>query len=64
MKPWRDDIDPSTIPDDVIASEHGRRNALKRHSYTGGVEWKKHNPTTSRCRCGKCIARRAKIAAK
>lgn len=60
VKRWSDDIDPSTIPDDVLASEHGRRNALKRTTYTGGVFWKKHNPDTSRCRCRACMKKRSK----
>ena len=51
---WTDvKIDPATIPDVVIASEHGKRNARKR--------WAKHNPTVSNCRCKRCTARRAKI---
>ncbi len=64
MRRWSEDIDPTTIPDEVIASEHGRRNALKRHSYTGGVFWKKHNPGTTRCRCRRCMERREKQSAK
>ena len=59
MKSWNDDIDPATIPDDILKSERGRRNALKRESYTGGVFWKKHNPNTTRCRCRKCMKKRA-----
>jgi len=60
LKPWTDNIDPSTIPDEVLKSERGRRNGLKRESYTGGVYWKKHNPTTPRCRCIKCMKKREK----
>jgi len=59
VKPWNNDIDPTTIPEDVFKSEMGRRNALKRHSYTGGVFWKKHNPNTTRCRCHKCMKKRS-----
>lgn len=60
---WNDEIDPATIPDAVIASENGRRNARKRHSYTGGVEWARHNPDVNNCRCRHCsAARRAKKA--
>ena len=58
--PWTDQIDPATIPDQVIASEHGKRNARKRQSYTGGDVWAKHNPTVKNCRCKRCNARRAK----
>jgi hypothetical protein len=58
---WTDvKIDPATIPDVVIASEHGKRNARKRKSYTGGLLWAKHNPDVSYCRCKRCTARRAK----
>lgn len=59
-RPWTDKIDPATIPDAVIASEHGKRNARKRKSYTGGAVWAKHNPEVANCRCARCNARRAK----
>jgi hypothetical protein len=58
--PWTDSIDPHTIPYTVLASELGRRNALLRHSYTGGVFWRKHNPQVKACRCRECMARRGK----
>lgn len=29
MKPWTAAIDPSSIPDEVLASERRRRNALR-----------------------------------
>lgn len=29
MRPWTNDIDPRTIPDAVLASERGRRNAAR-----------------------------------
>jgi hypothetical protein len=57
---WNDRIDPATIPDSVIASEHGRRNARKRKSYTGGLVWAAHNPNVNNCRCGRCNSRRAR----
>jgi hypothetical protein len=58
--PWHDQIDPATIPDEVIVSENARRNARKRKSYTGGAVWAKHNSTVKNCRCKRCAARRAK----
>lgn len=64
MKQWHDGIDPASIPDEVIASEHGKRNARKRSSYTGGVYWKEHNPKTPRCRCRRCMAARERKAAR
>lgn len=57
---WTDNVDPATIPDAVIASEHGKRNARKRQSYTGGAVWAKHNSKAKNCRCNRCNARRAK----
>jgi len=58
LKQWTDDIDPHSIPDHVVASENGRRNALKRTNYTGGVYWKKHKPDYPRCRCVRCMKKR------
>lgn len=57
-RPYTDDIDPSTIPDRVLASERGRRNAAKRIARRGG------RPIT--CSCGTCpiCKRRAKRRAK
>lgn len=63
LRPWTADIDPATIPDEVLLRERARRNASKRRSYTGGVVWAKHNPNAPGCRCQKCIDRRAKEAA-
>ena len=63
LQPWSANIDPATIPDEVIVSENARRNARKRKSYTGGVEWAKHNPNVSNCRCRRCNKRRAKETA-
>jgi hypothetical protein len=60
LQPWTDSIDPATIPDKVIVSENARRNARKRHSYTGGDVWAKHNAKVTNCRCRRCNARRAK----
>jgi hypothetical protein len=36
MKAWTDNIDPQTIPDDVLRSERARRNSLLRTTKTGG----------------------------
>ena len=62
MNQWTEDIDPSTIPDEVLKSERGRRNGLKRETYTGGVFWKKHNSATTRCRCRQCMKKRTQSA--
>src|SRR5450759_2668798 len=58
MRSWTTDIDPASIPDEVLKSERARRNALKRTSYSGGVYWSKHNPDTIRCRCRACMEKR------
>src|SRR4051794_38734228 len=58
MRPWSDDIDPATIPDEVLKSERARRNALLRRTYTGGIYWNEHNPNTRRCRCMECMQAR------
>jgi hypothetical protein len=58
LLPWHDGIDPATIPDEILKTERGRRNALKRHSYKGGVYWKQHNPAVAYCRCKACMRRR------
>jgi hypothetical protein len=69
-KVWSDDIDPATIPVEVLISQlervpydailslRGRKNVAKRTSYTGGIYWAEHNPNTKRCRCRKCMAKR------
>ena len=62
MRSWTANIDPATIPDDVLKSERARRNAVKRTSYSGGIYWKRHNPDTLRCRCAQCMARRQESA--
>jgi hypothetical protein len=63
MKDWTDNIDPATIPDEVIMTERAKRNAAKRTSYSGGVVWGHHNPDTKRCRCAKCTTKRAEVKA-
>jgi hypothetical protein len=60
QRPWGPDIDPATIPDEVIKTERGRRNAAKRKTYSGGVYWAEHNPDVPGCRCVACIRRRKK----
>jgi hypothetical protein len=62
LKRWTDDIDPATIPDEVLMTESGRRNALKRKSYTVGIPWAKHNSKVPGCRCKKCCSKREKKA--
>jgi len=64
MRPWTDTIDPASIPYEVLASELARRNAARRKTYTGGVYWAKHNPETPRCRCKRCMDKRAAAEAK
>jgi hypothetical protein len=60
LRQWSPDIDPATIPDDVIVSENARRNARKRKSYTGGLVWARHNGNRAGCRCQRCIDKRAR----
>ena len=57
---WTPNFDITSVPDEILLSEAGRRNGAKRQTYTGGIFWKKHNPNTSRCRCQKCMAKREK----
>ena len=58
LRQWTDDIDPASIPDEVIMSERGKRNARKRETYTGGIYWVNHNPDVNNCRCHKCMTKR------
>jgi hypothetical protein len=60
MRKWTNDLDMTTIPDEVLKSEWASRCARKRKSYTGGIIWAKHNAKHPGCRCAKCIAKRAK----
>ena len=62
LKPWADNIDPTTIPDEVLLRERARRNGAKRKSYTGGVVWASHNADVPGCRCAACIERREKAS--
>jgi hypothetical protein len=58
MKTWTDDIDPATIPDEIIIRERAKRNNAKRQTLSGGEIWKHHNPDTARCRCVACNRKR------
>jgi hypothetical protein len=57
---WTRDLDMSTIPNDVLYAEVGRRRGAQRKSYTGGVLWAKHNSKVNNCRCVKCMEKRRK----
>jgi hypothetical protein len=37
LRAWTDDVDPATIPDEVLRSERARRNNALRRSKSGGV---------------------------
>ena len=55
LVPWNERIDPATIPDDVLASERGKRNAAKRQNVSGGGVWAKHRADAAKgCRCARC----------
>jgi hypothetical protein len=58
LRTWTNDIDPTTIPDDVLKSERARRNNLLRRTHSGGSVWGTHNPDTKRCRCEACNLKR------
>ena len=58
MRTWTNDIDPTTIPNDVLKSERARRNNLLRRTHSGGSVWGTHNPDTKRCRCERCNQKR------
>jgi hypothetical protein len=60
LRPWTPDIDPATIPDEVLRSIWAARSARMRKSYSGGTVWSRHNPDVPGCRCARCIARREK----
>ena len=36
MRKWTPDIDPTTIPDEVLKAERARRNSAKRTAYGAG----------------------------
>ena len=55
MRKWTADIDPATIPDEVLKSERARRNSLRRQTYGGG-----RPPARDRCPCGLMTRARAK----
>ena len=59
MKRYHPDTDPATIPDAVLASEAGRRNAAKRKKFGAGTG----RPKSPRCACGRfTLAAAAKSA--
>ncbi len=74
-KEWNEEIDPETIPVEVLvsqvgripyealASARGKRNEALRQKRSGPVYWAKHNPATSRCRCKRCMAGRERVRA-
>jgi hypothetical protein len=49
---WTDRIDITTVPDPVLYSEVGRRNAARRTVKAGG-----RPKSTDRCPCGKATRR-------
>jgi hypothetical protein len=57
LKPWTENIDPKTIPDEVLYSERGRRNNALRKVHSGGKDGRP--PDTSRCPCGEMTRDRA-----
>ena len=59
MKAWTPNIDPATIPDDVILRERARRNSALRVNPSGG-----RNGGRPQCACGGCkaCAKRARQA--
>jgi hypothetical protein len=59
---WTKALDMSTIPDQILYAEVGRRRGAQRKSYTGGVIWKKHNAQVNNCRCERCMKKREKQA--
>jgi hypothetical protein len=60
MKAWSENIDPATIPDDVLKSERARRNSLRRQTFSGGHEGGRPRSAGPRCPCGAMTAARAK----
>lgn len=57
-KRWSPTWDLSTIPDDLILSEAGKRYNARRVRRSGGSAWSVHLHGYSRCRCPKCTERR------
>lgn len=55
MKAWTSNIDPATIPDDVILSERARRNNARIVNRAGG-----RNGGRPQCACGACKACKAR----
>ena len=51
LRPWTPTIDPTTIPDQVLQSEIGRRNSAKRKTFGAGPG--RPSKGGPRCACGK-----------
>ena len=51
FRPWEDNIDPRTIPHEVLLSELGRRNSAKRKTFASGPG--RPSKGGPRCACGK-----------
>src|SRR5436190_3281675 len=52
-------IPSTTIPDNVLLSERGRRNSSRRKVFKGRPKgqplvWRSHLPGAARCWCGRC----------
>lgn len=49
------------IPDELLASEWGRRRGAKTINRSGPTgNWAKHNPNVNNCRCARCHLRRVR----
>jgi hypothetical protein len=53
-------VPTAAIPDDVLKSERGRRNAAKRKTFGARRKgfltvWRRHNSSVWRCRCSDCL---------
>lgn len=59
LRPWSDNIDPATIPDDVLYSEVGRRRGAHTRNRTGGRNGGRPKTIFTCPICGKDIEGRA-----
>ncbi len=53
-------VPPAAVPDQVLLSERGRRNAARRKTFGARPKgqmmiWRQHNPNVRHCRCGSCL---------
>jgi len=55
---WSPTFDMTSVPDDVLASEHGRRNNLKRKTKGAG---KGRPRSEDRCACGQFTKHTAQL---